>query len=343
MFGYKMNDYDIKVYNEEIKDCLPDRIIDVHTHVYKKEFNIDNPQNENLVKWTGMVADECPIEDLVQTYIDLLPGKKVIPVIMSNPSLDLKLGNEYILQCIKKYNYKAFYCTKYDTAAEEIEDTLLNKGFCGIKPYLNNAPAYIPGDEIRIFDFLPHEHLTAVNKLKGIVMLHIPRSGRLKDPVNIAQLMEIEEKYPDLKLIVAHIGRAYAPEDIGNAFEILKNTKNMMFDFSANTLAEAMEQCIIAVGPKRIMFGTDMPIAKMRMRRITKDGKYYNIVPKGLYGDVSDDWHMIETENEQLTNFTYEQLRAFIKAANNTGLTKNNINDIFFGNAARILDLEVQK
>lgn len=340
MFGYKMDDYDIKVYNEEIKDFLPENIIDIHTHVFKKEFESNNPQNENLVKWTGMVAEDCTIEDLLQTYIDLLSGKKVTPVIMASPSRNLKLGNEYIYQCMKKHNLKAYYCTKYDTSAEEIEDALLNKGFCGIKPYLNNAPSYIPGNEIRIFDFLPHEHLKTVNKLKGIVMLHIPRSGRLKDPVNIAQLMQIEEKYPDLQLIVAHIGRAYAPEDLGNAFEILKNTKNMMFDFSANTLSEAMEQCICAVGPKRIMFGTDMPIAKMRMRRITKDGQYYNIVPKGLYGNVSDDWHMVETENEQLTNFTYEELRAFMKAAKNTGLNKNDINDIFFGNAARILKLE---
>lgn len=38
-------------------------------------------------------------------------------------------------------------------------------------------------------------------------MLHIPRDGRLKDPVNLAQMMEIEEKYPKVKLIIAHVGR----------------------------------------------------------------------------------------------------------------------------------------
>ena len=49
-------------------------------------------------------------------------------------------------------------------------------------------------------------------------MLHISRPARLKDPVNLAQLLEIEEKYPNVKLIVAHIGRAYTPEDIGDAY-----------------------------------------------------------------------------------------------------------------------------
>ena len=44
----------------------------------------------------------------------------------------------------------------------------------------------------------------------------------------------------------------------------------------------------------------DMPIIKMRMRRITENGVYYNIVPKGLYGDVSGDPHMRESENEDV-------------------------------------------
>lgn len=56
-------------------------------------------------------------------------------------------------------------------------------------------------------------------------MLHIPRPMRLRDPMNIVQMMEIEEKYPKAKVIIAHIGGAYAEEDIGDAFRILKNTK----------------------------------------------------------------------------------------------------------------------
>lgn len=341
MFGYLQNEYDIKVYNDELKDFLPDEIIDVHTHVYKKAFYTGDVNNNCLVQWTKMVSEECPIDDLTQTYLSMFPGKNVTPVIMANPECDLPLGNRYIADCIKDGGYKAYYCTRYDTPSSELYDAILNKGFCGIKPYLCNSPSYIPGNEIRIFDYLTHEHLRVMNELKGIVMLHIPRSGRLKDPVNLYQLMEIEEKYPELQLIVAHVGRAYAPEDIGNAFELLKRTEKMVFDFCANTLSEAMEEALRWVGPKRVMFGTDMPITKMRMRRITENGIYYNIVPKGLYGDVSNDIHMRETENEQLTNFVYEEIRAFIKAAKNVGLGKDDVYDVFCGNAKRLFGMEV--
>ena len=35
---FEVTEYDKKVWEEELRDFLPDKIIDVHTHVYKREF-----------------------------------------------------------------------------------------------------------------------------------------------------------------------------------------------------------------------------------------------------------------------------------------------------------------
>ena len=196
------------------------------------------------------------------------------------------------------------------------------------------------GIQFQIFDFLPHHQLEVCNRRKWIVMLHVPRPDRLKDKVNLAQLMEIDCRYPDLILIVAHVGRAYCNEDIGNAFEILSRSKNMLFDFSANTNAFVFEQLIKTVGPKRIMFGSDLPITRMRMRRICENGMYVNLVPPGLYGDISGHKNMRavhELQADKLTFFLYEELAAFQQAALNTKLRDRDIEDIFFGNAAHII------
>jgi len=196
-------------------------------------------------------------------------------------------------------------------------------------------------DQIRIFDFLPHHQLEVLNEHGWIVMLHIPRCARLRDPVNLADMLEIDRRYPKAKVIIAHVGRAYCPQDVGDAFAVLKETQRLLFDISANTNATVFEQLIRTVGPRRILFGSDLPITRMRMRRICEKGNYVNLVPKGLYGDVSDDKHMREVaggQAEALSFFLYEEIDAFRRAAQATGLTTADMEDVFYANAARLID-----
>jgi hypothetical protein len=159
-------------------------------------------------------------------------------------------------------------------------------------------------------------------------------------------MLEIERTYPNIKLIIAHVGRAYCPEDVGDAFATLAKTEKMMFDFSANTNAQVFEQLIRTVGPRRILFGSDLPITRMRMRRICNQGNYVNLVPRGLYGDVSEDPHMREVdgpEAEILSLFLYEQIEAFRRAAERTALTRRDIEDVFYYNAERMINQAAQR
>ena len=338
MFGIELTDYDKKIYNEKLADFLPNHIIDIHAHIWKENF-VKNPEVKGCVTWVNRVASECTLEDLIYTYKRLFPGKTVTPVLMGQPTADLEETNAYTAECGKKSGLPVMFCASYNTKAEKIREALTSGGFAGIKPYLSNSPEYIPPNEIRIFDFLPREHLKIADELGKSVMLHISRPGRLKDPVNIAQMMEIDENYPNAKVIIAHVGRAYIEEDIGNAFDILKNSKNLLFDFSANTLDKAMIKCIEAAGVKRVMFGSDMPITKMRMYRISENGIYKNVVPRGLYGDVSGDKNMKETDEKDVTIFMYEELLAFRRAAEVLKLTKDEVYDILCGNAAKLFKL----
>ncbi|MBR3805049.1 MAG: amidohydrolase family protein [Clostridia bacterium] len=337
MFGFKLTEYDKKVYQEELNEFLPKNIVDSHTHVYTVD---SKKKKDGPVYWPSRVAEDCSAEDLIQTYKDLFPNQKVVPVIFGTPSGILDKGNAYISEKSKEYNYPALYLNHYDMSAEFLEEEVIKGGFQGLKPYCCNCKAGVKGADAGIFDFLPHHHLEVANKHGWKVVLHISKEDRLKNPDNIRDLMEIEQKYPNVKLVVAHIGRAYAPEDIGNAFDTLKHTKNMMFDFCANTLSLATEKCIEAVGTKRVLFGTDMPIAKMRMYRITEDGYYINVVPRGMYGDVTGAAHMRESDEATITNFTYEIIRGFKQCAKNLSLTKKDVEDIMCNNAANLYGIK---
>ena len=76
---FEVTEYDKKVWEEELRDFLPEKIIDVHTHVYKREFFDPNVVNKSkgLVTWTSTVAKDNPIEDLDETYKLMFPGKDV--------------------------------------------------------------------------------------------------------------------------------------------------------------------------------------------------------------------------------------------------------------------------
>ena len=336
MLGVTLTEYDRQVYEEQLKDFLPEQIIDMHAHIWQKSFMEKAEMHRGGAAWPDRVAADCTYEDLCSIYAHLFPGKSVRPVLMGWPLANLKKTNDYIESLAVTHRLPAFYCTAYNTPLEQIERAMTEQGFCGIKPYLSQSPPYIPNNEIRIFDFLPPEQLALLDRLGGVVLLHISRPERLRDPVNLAQLMEIEEKYQNLHLIVAHIGRAYATEDIGKAFDTLRHTKNMVFDFSANVLDEAMDTCLEAVGPQRLLFGSDLPITKMRMYRITENGVYFNVVPRGLYGDVSGDANMRETDETQITTFLYEELCAFRRCAIKIGLTQSEVNDVMYRNASRL-------
>jgi len=341
LFDVKQSD--LAFYQSYLKDFLPDQLIDIHTHVWLDDFRIPGKvAAERTVRWPSMVAKDNSIEDLIDTYRLMFPGKKVKALIFSQVSeeYDTEKGNQYISICSKKYNFPSLFVSRPELSAEQLEKEIEEGGFLGSKVYLNYSPHYIPENEIRIFDYLPHHQLKVLNRRNWIVMLHIPRPGRLKDPVNLAQMLEIEEKYPKIKLIIAHVGRAYCDEDMGNAFEVLSETKNMMFDISANSNDHVFEKLIEAVGSERILFGSDLPILRMRARRICENGKYINLVPKGLYGDISADSHMREadgSEAEKLTFFMYEEINAFRKASEKMGLTRKECEDVFFNNAVRLL------
>lgn len=340
---FEVKHVDRTFYEERIKDFLPHKIIDIHTHVWLEKFKAKELNAPVCtVTWPELVAKDNSMEDLIETYRLMFPGKSVTPLIFSNlgPGDDFDGANEYIRACSKKFGLSSLIFATPAWSSKEFEEKIIEGGFLGCKVYLSLSEPYIPEKEIRIFDFLPHHQLEAIDRHGWIVMLHVPRDGRLKDPVNLAQMLEIEKRYPNARVIIAHVGRCYCPEDVGNAFEVLAETKNMLFDFSANTNQLVFEQLIRAVGSGRILFGSDMPIMCMRSRRICEDGNYVNLVPEGLYGDVSGDSHMREVKGEQaesLTFFMYEELDAFRRAVEATGLGRSDIEDIFYNNAVKLL------
>lgn len=341
---FEVKPADRKIYEEELRDFLPDKLLDVHTHVWLEKFFPPRPlapgETKRCVTWPSLVARDNSIEDLQETYRLMFPGKDVKALMFSNSGRNQD-ANDYVAAASLRSGFPALYFSAPEESPEEVEKQIRQGGFLGIKSYLSLSPSYLPEAEIRIFDFFPKPLLKKMDEMGAIVMLHIPRPGRLKDPVNLAQILEIKGQFPHLRLIIAHIGRAYTRGDVGNAFDHLDKAPDLMYDFCANCNEYAITEVLRRAGAKHVMFGTDMPILRMRTRRIEENGTYINLVPPGLYGDPSQDPHLREVsaqEAEDITFFAYEELLAFKRACKTLDLSRQDVEDVMYNNAAALIE-----
>ena len=340
---FEVTGVDLGIWERELAGFLPDRLIDVHTHVWlDRHCRHLSDGNARAVSWPSLVAKECSIEDLEKSYELMFPGRAVKALIFSGISEgdDVEAMNGYIAESGQTHGHPTLMYAFPSWSAGDLDRKLRAGRFLGVKVYLRFAPAYLPRQEIRIFDFLPPHQLDVLDRGRRVVMLHIPRDGRLRDPVNLEQMLEIERNWPRVRLIIAHVGRAYCDEDVGDAFQRLSGTKNMVFDFAANTNDHVFEQAIRAFGPERCLFGSDMPITWMRMRRVCEGGRYVNLVPRGRYGDVSGDRNMREVDEPEagrLTTFMYEEILAIKRACARAGVDRRGVEAIFRTNAERVL------
>lgn len=337
-----LTEYDKKIWQEELAPFLPQKIFDIHTHVYLKKNMPPLPEGTvRKVTWAGAVAEENPIEDLKYVYDTIFPGKDVKALMFCGGSRGFDKNNEYVKTVSQNTLWPALYYSMPYQSADEVEQKIREGGFLGIKSYLSRAPKYIPTKEVRIYDFFPPHQLERLNEMGAIVMCHVPRDGRLKDPVNLHQIVEIRQKYPKLRFIVAHIGRAYTKDDVGDAFDMLDTIPGTMYDFSANSCEYVITEAIKHAGTKCLMFGTDMPILRMRAHRIDQNGTYINIVPSGMYEEAKNDPHLryaTEEEEKTITFLAYEELLAFKRACISLNLTKQDVEDMMYNNAQRLTD-----
>ena len=84
---FETKEIDKTFYRNYLYDFLPERIIDIHTHIWLDRMVEPEAKGDistKIASWPLRVALDNSIEDLLETYQLVFPGKSVLPLIFSN-------------------------------------------------------------------------------------------------------------------------------------------------------------------------------------------------------------------------------------------------------------------
>ncbi len=207
-----------------------------------------------------------PAREMYEAAIEKLPADEQggeHPEIAAKMAGRLRRRNDWTCELAKEHaEFVAFPSVdplmEPDEMAAEVERCATELGAAGIK--LHPAEGhYFPGDERLWPAYAKAQELGLPIISHGGVFMMSPDVHYTK-PSNFAPVLE---KFPDLKVVIAHLGQGFWDESI----ELARKYPNAFFDTSAvisgfekfDILKHATVELIRTLGVERVMFGSDYP------------------------------------------------------------------------------------
>jgi glutamate-1-semialdehyde 2,1-aminomutase len=331
--GPTLGDADRNLFERELNDFLPRRIFDAHAHLFDAGCFVPGaelPPKSCYRRFGGAFT----LEQYQGWSADWLPERTLFLNSFGHPSADTDRVRSAAYTGAISDNRRTFgmlLVAPRDPVAA-IEALIREHALIGYKPYLNYVD-WKPAAEVTIDDMLPAAQLELAERLGLVVTLHIPRAGRLADPVNQAQMTALCRRYPNTTFIFAHIGRAYFLNNVIGRLDGLAACPNAFLDTAMVNHEGVLEYALRHFPRERILFGSDAPIALLRGKSVEINDQYAYLMGEDyMIGTaIVDTAHAVA-----FTTFFYEQLRGIRLAAARAGLTAAEVERLFFENAHRL-------
>jgi predicted TIM-barrel fold metal-dependent hydrolase len=333
---YQYTKVDRHFFQEHLAEFVPSRIIDTHVHLGLAEHFRPIAPERFIEDWAMSVGYKISVETAYHVYRELLPDRSIRIMGFPFPIKEARLQdlNDYIAARIADNSVDGLMGVDPSWSYARVKEALQRGGFLGLKPY-PDLVTKTKGADVSVFSYLTHQHLRAVNERKGIVVLHLPRKERLRDPDNIREIQEIRQKYLEVKLMVAHIGRSFCACFAREGLKHLRDDPGILFDTVAVLNPEVYHIALNEVGAGRLLYGSDLPVLLMRGMREWEEERYLNYTS----GDYPWNTRRKSPEEEAgYTLFLYEQIRAFRTGLERAGMGQTEAEAVFWRNADRLLD-----
>lgn len=326
-------------FEEYINPRLPQSLFDMHLHLTRPSDATGVPQETIDGDWAmqcGFTMDETDLSHYCKTMWD---GRHVEVNAFPMPlrGIDLMSANHHLLDLMRHRDPAAstvIRCAEIAVSPafdpDECEELMLSGDFIGYKPYPDLVSG-AKGADISIPAFLPDAFMKSLDRHKRAVTIHLPRAGRIASPLNIRELLELRQKFPDVRIIIAHYGRSYNVEVIEKAYSEMGTDMNGFYFDCAAVVNPAVHRFMLENLPQdRIFFGTDMPLLLWHGKRTWNNGTYQNHARENFPWTAK----LNDTAEEKAgyTFFLYEQARHLLDAIEATG-GKELTQKVFYSNA----------
>lgn len=336
-------------FEQQIKPWMPDRVLDFHTHIWEPDhwlgYQPGTPLTDNTVLASGELREHqkymattiaYPVEELLRDGAAAFPGLEYHAVVFGQPTpkCDQTLTNAYAAKSAQTHEtLYALRCTgpALGTSPEDLRRDMEAHGFYGYKVFLNWVGDQYP--PLLFDDMLTEAEFRYANDRGLIVLLHVPRAGRLADPEVGDSVRRMALKYPNMKLVLAHCGRCYRYEEIRQALHWVADLDNVWFDCSMAMDPTVMAYILQRKDPGKMLFATDCPVAVMRGKRVNVGDHWVDLVLPGF----AESHYRVISDNMRATYMIHEIARAVIIGAELAGLTREETKRIFYQNGMDLL------
>lgn len=345
---FNYTDVDRAFWAKHLEDWVPQRVYDSHIHIIDQSYQLETVSEEMKKSyWVQELQNMLSADVAGHCYQTVFPGRDVCCTGFGWPFLgwEIEGSNEYVWTHLPAKKWNALAVVRPTWVAEQVEWLLSHPGVIGVKPYYSlighDASSRDKYIEASIFDFLPHHQLEVLNDHKAWVTMHVPKADRLGHPENQRDIKEIRNKYPDIRLVIAHFGRSYTKPHAEEGILPLADDPGLYWDNSAVLNPEVHALAMEHIGPDRIMYGTDNPMFMMRGRRKWQGRSYTNHTSQDFYFNTNRESPEIEAG---YTLYMYEALKAMKEACEQVGIDRDGVEKMFFRNADRLVaDVEAHR
>lgn len=323
-----------EIFQRELDSFVPEVVLDAHAHLWSS--SISGP---NLSDAFTPFEDETTIEVWHRRMDELFPGRRqgglVIPGVLKGGLDSLERQNEFVSREALSdplCRPSMFVTPQMDAAYVRQEVKRLN--VAGLKCY-HYASTRQPSWDSDIPEFLPEEHMQVANEEGLCITLHMVKSRAVADPSNQHWIRTYCERYPNMKLILAHAARSFNPVHAMEGLEKLRGLPNLWCDMAAVTEVGACEAIIETLGHDRLLWGSDYPVSHIRSRCVSIGDTFTWIYPADFAGE--------EHGNDIASAFIFnglESLRVLKQAVWHRRLSDSQVEDIFFRNLADMLGID---